>query len=249
MLLLLTGFVVGLMIGLTSMGGAALMTPLLILLFHVRPVIAVGSDLAYGAITKVLGAWIHKRQGTVHLPTVWRLASGSVPGGLLGVLSLHVLRRQGYRADLYLRYGIGIALIIVAVVLIARSFLSEELASRRLAFLQGRGTWIWGALVGFGVGFTSVGSGSMIAPFLMAVYPFGPAEVVGTDVFHGAILVTVTASAHWGSGNVDWHLVLMLLGGSLPGVALGSYLAPRLPGRVMRLGLSVVLLITGMRLL
>jgi uncharacterized membrane protein YfcA len=109
-------------------------------------------------------------------------------------------------------------------------------------------TVIWGAIVGFAVGLTSVGSGSLIAPFLLMLYPNAPARVVGTDVFHAALLVTATAALHIQAGNVEWRLIPLLLAGAIPGVLLGSYLAPRLPARTLRVGLSVVLFTTGIKL-
>ncbi len=248
---LLTSFVIGLLIGLTSMGGAALMTPFLILIAGVRPTIAIGTDLMYSAITKWFGAGVHWRQGTVDLRMVGRLAAGSVPGGLLGVAAIGRLAAHGLDADRFLRHTTGVLLVIVAAWIMVRCFRERLSGEIRLhpSWLAGWGAVVWGAVVGFCVGFTSVGSGSLIAPFLLLAYPRSPARVVGTDVFHAAILVTVAAAAHSVAGHIDWQLASRLLIGSIPGVLLGSYLAPRLPERKLRMGLAVVLFASGAKLI
>lgn len=251
--LLITSFVVGTLIGLTGMGGAALMTPFLILVVHIRPTMAVGTDLVYGAITKWMGAWVHWDQGTVDPKLALRLAYGSVPGGLIGVLCLAIVKQRHIAyADEYVRRGLGILLASVAIIMLARTFMSGQFAGKgalKSELWRRNATVLWGALVGLAVGFTSVGSGSLLLPFLVFVYPLPAARLVGTDVFHGAILVTATAAVHWGIGNVEWPLVPWLLAGSLPGVWLGSRLASRLPQRVVRVALSLVLLATGAKLI
>jgi uncharacterized membrane protein YfcA len=249
--LMLMSFGVGILIGLTSMGGAALMAPFLILIVGVRPVVAVGTDLVYGAVTKIVGAFVHQRQGTVDIPVVKKLASGSLPGGLLGAMSVIFLPRVAHDAERYVQKAIGITLVIVAAILIARMLIPSDIATpslKRLKFLHERGTVIWGALVGFCVGATSVGSGSLLAPFLMMIYPSKTSKVVGTDVFHAAILVSVTGLAHATSGGVEWTLVPSLLAGSIPGVLLGSRLSTYIPARSLRTGLAAVLLLTGYRM-
>jgi uncharacterized membrane protein YfcA len=246
--LVLMSFCVGVLIGLTSMGGAALMAPFLILIIGVRPVTAVGTDLVYGAITKIVGAWVHLRQGTVDLRVVGKLATGSIPGGLLGSLAVVLLPRFTRHADHYMKKAIGALLVLVAMILLAKLFrqFPEATASARWTkFLNERGTLIWGAVVGFCVGATSVGSGSLLAPFLMLLYPSKTSKVVGTDVFHAAILVSVTGIAHATSGGVEWGLVPVLLAGSIPGVLLGSRIAAWVPARPLRTGLAALLLVTG----
>ena len=250
--LLLMSFAVGILIGITSMGGAALMAPFLILVLGVRPVTAVGTDLVYGAITKIVGAWVHLRQGTVDLAAVRRLAMGSVPGGLMGSLAVVLLPHYTHNAEHYVRTAIGVLLIAVAVILLARILvrLPEGPAGPPGGrFLYERGTVIWGWVVGFCVGATSVGSGSLMAPFLMLLYPSKTSKVVGTDVFHAAILVSVTGLVHGISGGVEWNLVPVLLAGSIPGVLAGSRLAPLVPARPLRIGLAAVLLWTGYQML
>jgi uncharacterized protein len=243
-------FGVGILIGLTSMGGAALMAPFLILVVGIRPVTAVGTDLVYGAVTKIIGSSVHLKQGTVDFPVVRRLATGSIPGGILGALLVILLPRVTHEAERFEQRAIGVLLVLVAVVLLARLAMGTTHApsEERMKFLQGPGTVIWGALVGFCVGLTSVGSGSLLASFLMMLYPSKTAKVVGTDVCHAALLVSVTGIAHAASGGVEWNLIPLLLPGSVPGVLLGSRLAVYVPARPLRTGLAAVLLLTGYRM-
>ena len=241
-------FGVGILIGLTSMGGAALMAPFLILILGVRPVTAVGTDLVYGAVTKIIGAWVHFKQGTVDMAVVKKLAYGSIPGGLAGSLLVILLPHITHNAEHYVKRAIGALLVTVAIILLVRMLarFSEAAPSpKMLQFLNAKGTIIWGAVVGFCVGATSVGSGSLLAPFLMLLYPAKTSKVVGTDVFHAAILVSVTGIAHATSGGVEWKLVPVLLAGSIPGVLLGSRVAAYVPARPLRTGLAAVLLLTG----
>jgi uncharacterized membrane protein YfcA len=246
----ITGFAVGVLIGLTGMGGGALMTPFLILVLGTRPVVAVGTDLVYGAITKVVGAILHWRQGTVDLRLALRLAATSVPAGLLAAAALRLFP-DAADADRAVKQMLGMALIAVALLLMARirGALPLPLPERWRRALQGSGTYVAGAIVGALVGFTSVGSGSLLVPFLVSVFPLAAAQVVGTDVFHAAILVTVTAAAHAQGGTVDWPLAAMLLAGSVPGVAVGSWMTTRLPSRAVRAALAALLLVTGVNLI
>ncbi|MEO8661924.1 MAG: sulfite exporter TauE/SafE family protein [Bryobacteraceae bacterium] len=244
-------FGVGMLVGLTSMGGAALMTPFLILILGVRPILAVGTDLVYGSLTKVVGAWMHWRQGSVDMKVVWRLAIGSVPGGILGVLVITELHKRGANIDGEVKKALGVALITVAALIVMR-VAGLHVSDRRTSWITNNArtlTPIWGFVIGFLVGLTSVGSGSLIAPFLLLIMPGASSRVVGTDVFHAALLVTATALVHQQAGNVDWSLVPTLLCGSIPGVILGSYLTPRVPDRVLRVGLSILLFFTGYKLI
>ena len=246
-----TGFVVGVLIGLTGIGGGAIMTPFLILVLGTRPVVAVGTDLVYGAVTKLAGAYLHWRQGTVDVKLALRLAAASVPAGLLAVLALQRLPESTAEADEAVRRALGIVLIIVALLMALRlrGHLSLPVPERWQATLRGRGTYVVGAVVGALVGFTSVGSGSLLVPFLVAVYPMTTAQIVGTDVFHAALLVTATAAGHVHGNTVDWTLAASLLLGSVPGVTLGSWMAPRVSSRILRAALAVLLLLTGIKML
>ena len=245
------GFFVGLLVGLTGMGGGAVMTPFLISVVGVGPVVAVGTDLVYSAVTKIVGAWLHARQKTVDFQLVRRLAMGSVPAGLVAVAAIAVLPDAGVDVNQAVRRALGAVLVLVAIVTLVRMFAAREqmVSTRWRAALEGRGTIVAGAVVGALVGFTSVGSGALLVPFLFAVYPLSPARIVGTDVFHAAILVSVTGLAHAWGGTVDWLLAATLLVGSIPGVYVGTWMAPRAPVRVLRVGLASLLLITGLSLI
>jgi uncharacterized membrane protein YfcA len=246
-----TGFLVGILIGLTGIGGGAVMTPFLILVLGTRPVVAVGTDLVYGSVTKLAGAFLHWRQGTVDVRLALRLAAASVPAGLLAVAALRTMPESGADADAAVRRGLGVVLIIVAVLMIVRlrGTMSLAIPERWRAPLQGRGTYVVGGIVGALVGFTSVGSGSLLVPFLVSVYPLTTAQIVGTDVFHAAILVSATAAGHATGNSVDWGLAASLLIGSVPGVTLGSWMAPRMSSRILRAALAALLLLTGVNLI
>jgi uncharacterized membrane protein YfcA len=245
------GFFVGLLVGLTGMGGGAVMTPFLISVVGISPVLAVGTDLIYSAATKIVGAWLHMRQHTVDFALVRRLAVGSVPAGLAAVLAVRFLPTVGVDANEAVKRALGIVLVLVAIIMLFRIFATRErqIPERWRTALGGRGTIAAGAVVGALVGFTSVGSGALLVPFLIWVYPLSPAMVVGTDVFHAAILVSVTGLAHAQGGAVDWMLAGSLLAGSIPGVSIGTWIAPRAPARVLRAGLASLLLITGLNLM
>jgi uncharacterized membrane protein YfcA len=249
--LVAAGFVVGLLVGLTGMGGGAVMTPFLISVVGVGPVVAVGTDLIYSAATKIVGAWLHARQRTVDFALVKRLAMGSVPAGLAAVGVIRLLPSVGLDADQAVRRALGAVLILVAVAMLCRIFAVRErtLSERWRTALEGRGTVVAGAVVGALVGFTSVGSGALLVPFLICVYPLSPAKVVGTDIFHAAILVSVTGLAHAQGGSVNWALAVTLLAGSITGVSIGTWIAPRAPVRVLRVGLASLLLLTGLSLM
>ncbi|MBI3989357.1 MAG: sulfite exporter TauE/SafE family protein, partial [candidate division NC10 bacterium] len=241
-----------------GIGGGAVMTPLLILFVGVRPVIAVGTDLAYGAITKAVGALIHYRQKTVQLSIAGFLALGSVPASLLGVALLSWMKRRGgdVQVDAFVSHALGIVLIVVAVSLVARPHRSKK-GSVEAGGLWERHPWrrtlltiLLGAGVGFLVGLTSVGSGSLIVAGMVILYPHLPLNrVVGTDIFHAALLVASAAMAHFRTGGVDLQLLQWLLVGSIPGVLLGSKLSIVFPERVLRPILAVALFSVGYKLL
>lgn len=249
--LLLTGFGVGALVGLTGMGSGSLITPLLIVVLGFAPTLAVGTNLVYGAITKVFGALVHAWQDTVDYRLAWRLAATSVPAGLLGVMFVRLLPAVGVDADAMVRRAVGFVLVVVAAVMLVRmlGWGRRLVTERRREVLQRKGTHVAGGLVGGAVGVTSVGSGTLLIPFLVAVHPMAPARVVGTDVFHAAVLMSATGLAYAQGGSVDWAIVANLLAGSLPGVVLGGWMAPRLPIRVLRVSLATLVLISGLMLL
>ena len=255
-LIILFGLGVGILVGLTGIGGGSLMTPLLILAGGFSPVVAIGTDLAYGAITKSLGGYRCYRQGLVDLRLSWWLAGGSIPGSLLGVYTLNRLD-DAYGDDFkpYLLGAVAFALVLAAVgVLIRALFMPSAVAKERNAVVLQRARAKWatlaiGFVLGFILGVTSVGSGALIGLVLILLYRLKPQRVVGTDVFHAAVLLWVAGLAHFASGNVDLVLMVNILIGSLPGVWLGTSLLPRVPPAGLRPALGVVLLAAALGVL
>jgi len=242
------GFGVGILIGLTGIGGGSLMTPLLVLFAGISPIVAIGTDLAYGAVTKTLGGWRHWRKGTVDLGVSMWLAVGSVPGALVGVWLLDRLQAAyGKSFEPTLLISMAVALIIVAVTILGRALFMPKLVAReRHSVEQTTRTKVTaaliGAVLGLILGVTSVGSGALIGLALILVFQLTPHRVVGTDVFHAAILLWVAGFAHWVSGNVNFALMGTILIGSLPGVWIGTQLIGSVPANVLRPALGCVLL-------
>jgi uncharacterized protein len=248
------GFVVGSMVGMTGMGGGALMTPALILLGWARPMVAVGTDLMWGTLTKSVGAFVHFRQGTVDLSIVKRLALGSIPGALAGLALLARLQvKHAQATDRIIVRILGAALISVAVSLLVRSLWGSELRARVQLGVARRPPWLTsviGALVGFLVSLTSVGSGSMIVACLLLIYPTIPLRrIVGSDIVHALVLVGVSALGHIGLGSINVHLLASLLVGSIPGVWLGSRLSVVFPEKALGPILASTLFFLGYKLL
>jgi uncharacterized protein len=253
--IILFGLGVGLLVGITGMGGGSLMTPLLILVIGTKPVVAVGSDLAYGAVTKTLGGWRHFRKGTVFPRLAFWLAVGSCPGALVGVWLLDRLRDAfGDDFDTFMLVAIGGTLLMTGGLVLLRALaIADHAARERGAFrMQTRhklAAAALGASVGFVLGITSAGSGTLIGIGLILGFRLSPHRVVGTDVAHAAVLLWVAAITHVISGNVDFGLAGTILIGSLPGVWIGTNLATKLPRNALRAALGVVLLASGLALL
>jgi len=254
-LLIPFGFGVGFLVGMTGMGGGSLMTPLLILVFGTSPVTAVGSDITYAAATKTVGGWRHLRLRTVNLGLSFWLAIGSVPAAIAGVWVIEWLHdRYGNDLDDIVLTMLAIALIVVGVVVLVRAlFMSRAVNGERESFELTRrhkqAAVAIGASTGFVIGLTSAGSGTLIAVFLIAYYRMVPRNVVGTDVFHAAVLLWAAAVAHIVAGNVDFGLVAAILLGSIPGVWIGSHLSVRLPSGVLRTVLGAVMIAAALALL
>jgi hypothetical protein len=242
---ILFGLGVGILVGLTGIGGGSLMTPLLLLAGGVSPAVAIGTDLAYGAVTKTVGGWRHLRSGTVDLGVSKWLAVGSVPGSLAGVAAVGLIA-----ADALLVF-VAIALLVAAVGILARAFVraprerdTVEMDSRRRLGAIGMGL-VLGALVGL----TSVGSGALIGLVLILIFRLTPHRVVGTDVFHAAILLWTAGIAHGVAGNIDYLLAATILVGSIPGVWIGTALLPLVPASGLRPALGCVLLAAALGVL
>lgn len=245
------GFGIGALVGMTGMGGGTLMTPMLILLFGVKPVTAIGTDIFYAAVTKTVGAWRHFKLGTVNLGLVFWMAAGSVPASILGVSAIALLRSRIGEDELdSIVYALlGGTLLMVGIITLARALVLSNLIDERDDFEIKRrhkvAAVVIGATTGFVIGITSAGSGTVIAILLIAIYRLTPQKVVGTDVFHAAILLWAAGCAHWVSGNVDFGLAGNILLGSVPGVILGSHYAARVPTGALRMALGVVLVGSG----
>jgi uncharacterized protein len=236
----------------TGMGGGTLMTPLLILLFGVKPVTAIGTDIFYAAVTKTVGGWRHLRMGTVNLRLSFWLAAGSVPASVAGVWAISILQSRIGEEELdSIVYALlGGTLLMVGIITLARALILSKLVEERDDFelkLRHKVAAVGiGITTGFVIGITSAGSGTVIAILLIAVYRLTPRRVVGTDVFHAAILLWAAGVAHWVGGNVDFVLAGNILLGSIPGVIVGSYYAARAPVSFLRTALGVVLIASGL---
>ena len=249
------GLGVGILIGLTGIGGGSLMTPLLVLFAGIPPVVAIGTDLAYGAVTKTLGGWRHWRKGTVDLGVSAWLAVGSVPGALIGVWLLDRLHATyGKSFEPTLLVSIAVALIIVAITILGRALFMPKLVARERHSVQRTprakvAAVVIGVVLGLILGVTSVGSGALIGLALILVFQLTPHRVVGTDVFHAAILLWAAGLAHIVSGNVDFVLMGTILIGSLPGVWLGAHLIDKVSANALRPALGCVLLASALGVL
>jgi len=244
------GLGIGMLVGMTGMGGASLMTPLLIIVFGISPVTAIGTDIFYAAITKSVGGVQHLRLKTVHRGLAFWLAVGSVPSAIAGVYVIELLqRRYGDDLDQLVLGMLGGALLVVGMATLLRSiFLSNVIQERYAMHLYTRhivAAVITGAVTGFVIGLTSAGSGTLIAIALIAIFRLVPPRVVGTDIFHAAVLLWAAGIAHWIGGNVDFLLAGNILLGSVPGVLLGGLLAVRAPLGMLRTALAVVLIASG----
>ncbi len=248
----IAGLFIGALVGMTGMGGGSLMTPMLVFLFGFKPTVAIGTDILHGAIFKSFGAARHRQLGTVHARlTLWMLL-GSAPFSLGGVaLSTWLKHRYGDGFEDAAGIILGIALIAGGLGFAAKTFLTGREKSDAPFLLTSRDhriALVTGALGGFIVGLTSVGSGTFFGLVMLLVFPLTAAKVVGTDIFHAAALLWVAGAGHLAAGNVDLGATGWLLIGSIPGVLLGSQISITLPERVLRLGLAMTLTLAGLKL-
>ena len=245
------GLGIGVLVGMTGMGGGSLMTPLLILIFGIQPTTAIGTDIFYSAVTKTVGGWRHFRMKTVNMELVKWLSFGSVPAAVLGVAIVSVLQDHigEDRLDSLVYAVLGGTLLMVGVITLTRALILRDLVVERDRFEVERrhkvAAVLIGATTGFVIGVTSAGSGTVIAILLIAVYRLAPKRVVGTDVFHAAILLWAAGIAHWIGGNVDFTLAANILIGSIPGVVIGAALSDKAPQGFIRTALGLVLVGSG----
>jgi uncharacterized protein len=249
----LGGLVVGLLVGMTGMGGALVMTPMMIFLFGINPTVAVGTDLLYSSITKIFGAWQHWRQKTVDWTVVKQLSMGSVPGALCGVVTMYYLQKT-FAGDVQSIIGklLGATYLLIGAVMVWRMVISKRRNATQNAEdikPDKRKMIILGIVAGYVVGLTSVGSGTLFVAVLVMIYPVAVARLVGTDIVQAVLVTGVAGLAHFFIGNVNWHMVLQLLIGSIPGILIGSRLTTRVPELAIRTSLLLMICLSGLKML
>ena len=244
-----SGFGVGLLVGMTGVGGGSLMTPLLILLFGIHPSTAVGTDLLYAAATKAGGSVVHGLARSVHWPAVIRLACGSIPASILTMVVIWQLDLNPASQRSLVNLVLCFALLLTAVSLIFRKSILDRYRTRMERVEESTiviATVVTGALLGVLVSISSVGAGAVGVTALLLLYPRLPmASIVGSDIAHAVPLTLVAGAGHWMLGEVDWQLMGVLLMGSLPGIVIGSYSALRVPEPVLRVALAAVLIVVA----
>lgn len=246
------GLLVGFLVGMTGVGGAALLTPVLILV-GIHPSIAVGTDLVYNSITKLFGVIQHWRQKTVNVQMVKYLALGSIPSAVLAIGALHYFEAFYQNQEQIIKHALGYVLVLVAIAILIRTFFEKKLRPNKWQLKpleEKKGlTILIGVVFGFIVGLTSLGSGSLFAVAMVYLYRMNTSELVGTDIAHAFLLVTVAGMLHAGLGSVNYTLAANLLIGSIPGVLLGSALSAKIPARPLRTVVAAVILVSGLKLI
>ena len=248
----LTGLLIGTLVGMTGMGGGSLMTPILVIIFGFNPTLAVGTDIAHGAIFKTVGAFRHRQLGTVHHKLSGWMFMGSAPFSLLGVyVATQIKHHYGSAATDKMSYILGAALLFGAVGLVLKSFVGKKVVGddRFVMTTRDRVAAVSiGIVGGFIVGLTSVGSGTFFGLTMLFVFSLSAHKVVGTDIQHAAALLYVAGFGHFIAGNIDLGVVAWLLIGSIPGILIGSHFSVRIPEAWLRLALADVLAISGLKL-
>jgi uncharacterized protein len=250
----LLGLLVGLLVGLTGVGGAALLTPLLVMI-GIHPSIAVGTDLFYNSVTKLFGTIQHWRQRTVNLSLVRYLAYGSIPGAVCAVVMLKVFESFFHNSESLMKHILGVVLIIASLATLLKPLFKvkqppqEEADQKNMVSAKKKQVIVVGAVLGFIVGMTSIGSGSLFALAMLYLFRMKASEIVGTDIAHAFLLVTAAGLLHASFGNVDFTLAGQLLIGSVPGVLLGSVLSAKLPPAPLRTAMAGIILISGLKMI
>ena len=252
----IAGFLVGTAVGMTGVGGGSLMTPILVLLFGFAPATAVGTDLWFAAITKMVGGTLHNRQGTVDWQVLRRMCLGSIPASIITLIWMAV-NRQSQTTHGTIVHALGAVLLLTAVAMLARKKIQSIGVRMRTttaaAFISAQPvlTVLAGAVLGVIVPLTSVGAGALGTVMLLYLYPLrmNPARLAGTDIVHAIPLAIIAGTGHLLMGNVDTKLLINLLMGSIPGICLGSLIATRSPEIFMRGAISVILVLVSTKLL
>lgn len=247
---ILVGFIVGILIGMSGVGGGVLLLPILIFGLRVPALVAVGSDALFNFFTKIPASLLHLKKGTVRRKVVLALATGSLPGSFCGVkLLMYIRHLYGDGVNNFIKTAVGVLLIVIPTLLLFQKHIEEKIANRPPTMKSFAGMALIGLVAGFLVGMTSVGSGSIIMMLLLLFYSYPPKVNVGTDIVHAVLLTGMTGLLHFRLGNVDPGLVISLLIGSIPGGLVGSHLATRVPMLWLRRILCFLLLVTGARML
>ncbi|RCS56513.1 sulfite exporter TauE/SafE family protein [Parvibium lacunae] len=250
----LSGLLVGTLVGLTGVGGGSLMTPLLTLLFGVSPSVAVGTDLAFASITKGAGTWVHRLRGTVNHRIVYLLCAGSLPTAGLTILALHYHGAVDGGLVRLIKYSIAASVLLTVLFLLLKSRILHWLSLHPERHLHGRtldlATVCAGAVIGCLVTLSSIGAGVIGATLLSILYPrMRTAEIAGTDIAYAVPLTAVAALGHWWLGTIDFALLLSLLMGSVPGITVGSYLSRSVPEHWLRGTLATVLTLVAAKMI
>lgn len=234
-----SGFAVGLLVGLTGVGGGSLMTPLLTLFFGINPTVAVGTDLAFAAITKSAGTIAHRVKKNVHWDIVKRLCFGALPAAVVATIGLKYFGALDKHIGQIIRYAIAFSVILTVIAIIFRGRMQDWMSAHPEKQLHGRAqvaaTIIAGAGIGALVTVSSIGAGAIGATILVLLYPnLKPAEIAGTDIAYAVPLTAIAALGHWWLGSINWELLATLLLGSVPGITIGSLLARSVPEKFLR---------------
>lgn len=244
------GACVGFLVGLTGVGAASLLTPLLVLM-GIHPTVAVGTDLVYNSVTKLFGVARHLKQKTIEFTLVKNLATGSIPGAVIAILLLHLVSPRIQNADDVVKHFLGYVLVLAAAAMLGQLLFAKKLGHQPFRLQSAKAEkWfavVVGFVLGFLVGLTSIGSGSLFALVMLTFYPVSASRIVGTDLAHAFLLTTVAGALNLGFGHVDLGLVLNLLLGSIPGVLIGSTLSAKLPTNLMRAILATLIFISGLQ--
>jgi len=248
---ILAGFVVGFLVGLTGVGGGSLMTPILLLIYHIKPAVAVGTDLLYASITKSVGIFAHGKLGNIDWLIVKRLAMGSIPASMLTLWALHSMDLQSGNVVNTIKFWLGVALIVTSVAVLLRNKLMALVAKEQwipLSYVPGA-TILLGIVLGGLVTLTSVGAGALGVTALILLYPKEKiTTIVGSDIAHAVPLTLVAGLGHASLGTIDYPLLGTLLIGSVPGIYLGSHMSSRVAEHWVRVALAMILIFVGFKL-
>jgi uncharacterized protein len=241
-----SGFAVGMLVGLTGVGGGSLMTPILTLIFGVSPTVAVGTDLAFASVTKVAGTFAHRFRGSVRWVIVRHLSYGALPAAVAATLGLRYFGALDQEIGQIIRYSIAGSILLTVAAIIFRGKMQAWITAHPERQLQGinlvMATVLAGAVLGGLVTISSIGAGAIGATLLVLLYPrLSPAEIAGTDIAYAVPLTALAAFGHWWLGSINWELLATLLLGSVPGITIGSLAARAVPEKILRVLLATTL--------